>query len=298
MLTTYYTTPAVPDGATALFYISKLELEPNEPLPAVFNTLASHCYTLFWTGEGSGNIWTGLLKTHLQPGSFFCVKAGQGLKPEPATVVKGYIIFFQESFLGLPASDNGWDISYILPQLLNAGPLNTGRGNLYNKVAAVFEKMIAEYREEERYGNEVLQLYLKILLLKLSRTVTEEMPVLTPAKRHSVVEKFFRLLEKDQGSKMQVKDYARLLHVTPNYLNETVKQRTGYPAGYHVRQRIVLEAKKMIAYSGLCSKEIAYTLGFWDIAHFSRFFKTNAGMNVSEFRNGLLSGLGQRMAEV
>lgn len=97
---------------------------------------------------------------------------------------------------------------------------------------------------------------------------------------------------------MQVKDYARLLHVTPNYLNETVKQRTGYPAGYHVRQRIILEAKKMIAYSGLCSKEIAWTLGFWDIAHFSRFFKTNAGMNVSEFRNGLLSGLGQRMAEV
>ena len=58
-----------------------------------------------------------------------------------------------------------------------------------------------------------------------------------------------------------------------NYLNEIIKKTTGYSAGYHIRQRVVLEAKRKAAYSDSCMKEIAYHLGFCDIAHFSKFFK-------------------------
>ncbi|HLA57121.1 MAG TPA: hypothetical protein VK622_00090 [Puia sp.] len=41
-------------------------------------------------------------------------------------------------------------------------------------------------------------------------------------------------------------------------------------------------------YSGAGMKEIAYDLGFLDIAHFSRFFKTFAGANFSDFKKGAL----------
>lgn len=39
-------------------------------------------------------------------------------------------------------------------------------------------------------------------------------------------------------------------------------------------------------YSDAGMKEIAYSLGFLDSAHFSRFFKTFAGINFSEFKRG------------
>src|SRR5450432_815874 len=85
-----------------------------------------------------------------------------------------------------------------------------------------------------------------------------------------------------------VAEYAAQLLVIPNYLNRVVKRITGISAGHHIRQCIVLEAKRMGRYSGAGMKEIAYDLGFLDIAHFSRFFKTFGGANFSDFKKGAL----------
>ena len=94
------------------------------------------------------------------------------------------------------------------------------------------------------------------------------------------------LLDKNFKEKKMVAEYAAQLLVTPNYLNRIVKKNTGFSAGHHIRQRIVLEAKRMGRYSGAAMKEIAYNLGFMDLAHFSRFFKTFGGANFSDFKRG------------
>lgn len=298
MLTTYHGTRAVLSEAAVPFYIKRLELEPLEALPADFCTWVGKGYRLLWVSEGGGWFRTDLRKEQVLPGSFIGVQPGQACSLEAATVVKGYLVCFEESLTNCPCYQNTTEVASLLSQLMHEEAVNTAGTGLHHDIAVVFDRLAAEFAEAAQRGSEVLQLYLRILLIHVSRLVNHRLPQMIPAKRHSVAARFFRLLEKERGSKMQVKDYARLLHVTPNYLNETVKLRTGYPAGYHVRQRIVLEAKKMIAYSDLCSKEIAYALGFWDIAHFSRFFKTNAGMNVSEFRNGLTSGVVRTMVRV
>ena len=80
--------------------------------------------------------------------------------------------------------------------------------------------------------------------------------------------------------------YAAQLFVTANYLNKIVKKCTGFSAGHHIRQRVVLEAKRMARYSDTNMKEIAYDLGFLDSAHFSKFFKSGAGSNFSDFKYG------------
>jgi AraC-like DNA-binding protein len=63
-----------------------------------------------------------------------------------------------------------------------------------------------------------------------------------------------------------------------------IKKNTGVSAGHLIRQRVVLEAKRLARYSGAGMKEIAYDLGFNDSAHFSRFFKSIAGTNFSDFK--------------
>ena len=94
------------------------------------------------------------------------------------------------------------------------------------------------------------------------------------------------LLDNNFKETKMVAEYAGQLAVTPNYLNRIVKKNTGFSAGHHIRQRVVLEAKRMGRYSDAGMKEIAYSLGFLDSAHFSRFFKTFAGINFSEFKRG------------
>jgi sugar diacid utilization regulator len=42
--------------------------------------------------------------------------------------------------------------------------------------------------------------------------------------------------------KKQVNEYADLLHVHPNYLNDVVKEITGYPASHFVQKQLIQES--------------------------------------------------------
>jgi AraC-like DNA-binding protein len=59
---------------------------------------------------------------------------------------------------------------------------------------------------------------------------------------------------------------------------------SGYSASYHIQQRLVQEAKRLAVYNNASLKMVAYTLGFDDLSHFSRFFKHAAGINFSEYK--------------
>lgn len=95
----------------------------------------------------------------------------------------------------------------------------------------------------------------------------------------------FKQLIKEQFREMkQVKQYALLLHITPLYLNEVMKEITGFSASYWIHHEILLEAKRLLAFSEKDVRQIAWDLGYEDDAYFSRFFKKNTGSTASAFR--------------
>ncbi len=51
-----------------------------------------------------------------------------------------------------------------------------------------------------------------------------------------------------------------------------------------IQERIFLEAKRLLIYTNKSSKEIAYELGFEDVAYFSNFFKKTALVAPTLFR--------------
>lgn len=122
--------------------------------------------------------------------------------------------------------------------------------------------------------------------IELNRKEQNEQPHRhnTAPRNLETVRHFFSLIEKQYTTKKMASDYADELAVTPNYLNELAKNITGHPASYHVQQRIVLESKRMLAFSNLSMKEIAYELGFDDSAHFSKYFKNVSGQNFTDYK--------------
>jgi AraC family transcriptional activator of pobA len=80
-------------------------------------------------------------------------------------------------------------------------------------------------------------------------------------------------------------DYAEKLHLSSPYLNECVKNTTGQSVGYHIQQRVILEAKRLLYHSDSSLKEIAAALGYDDYAYFSRLFTKIAGLSPLSFRN-------------
>ncbi|RZK91689.1 MAG: AraC family transcriptional regulator, partial [Hymenobacter sp.] len=72
--------------------------------------------------------------------------------------------------------------------------------------------------------------------------------------------------------------------VLPSTLNAMLKQETGFSVSYWISHAIVLEAKRLLAYSTLDVKEIAALLGYADGPYFSRLFKKQAGVSPGAFR--------------
>jgi AraC family transcriptional activator of pobA len=72
--------------------------------------------------------------------------------------------------------------------------------------------------------------------------------------------------------------YARALGYAPRTLSRAVQQATGRTAKAYITDRIVLEAKRLLAHDRLTAASCASTLGFPDASNFSVFFRNATGM--------------------
>jgi AraC family transcriptional activator of pobA len=104
--------------------------------------------------------------------------------------------------------------------------------------------------------------------------------------RFEIVTKAFReLLERNYTAIKRPAAYAQKLNISTPYLNECVKNATGYPVSQHIQQRVILEAKRLLYHSGRSVKEIAAALGYDDYPYFSRLFTKVTGMSALAFRS-------------
>lgn len=102
--------------------------------------------------------------------------------------------------------------------------------------------------------------------------------------KYKTVLHFKQLVQAHYKELKQVKEYALELHITPLYLNEVVREITGFAASHWIQQEIILESQRLLYYTNLDIKQIAFELGYEDYAYFSRFFKKNTGCTASDFR--------------
>lgn len=78
--------------------------------------------------------------------------------------------------------------------------------------------------------------------------------------------------------------YADKLHISPDHLNRKIKDQIGKTAKEYIQTKIVTEAKRLLYFTDLTNKEIAYELGFNEPGNFSAFFKKNTKYSPSQFK--------------
>ncbi|HTR28632.1 MAG TPA: helix-turn-helix transcriptional regulator [Puia sp.] len=81
------------------------------------------------------------------------------------------------------------------------------------------------------------------------------------------------------------KDYADRLSIHVNHLNKVLKENTGKTTTSLISGRILKEAKILLRQTDWNISEIAYTLGFEKVAHFSNFFKKQTSLSPMAFRD-------------
>jgi AraC-like DNA-binding protein len=265
-------------GIKTLQSVQRQENSPNEKV------YCHNYYDIIWVTGGRGIHRVDLQQFDIREHRLFCVQPGEMFVMEPLSDLEGYVISFTQSFLGI--DDVEFDMVYPggIYQLFDRCKALQVQPELIADMTMITERLVKEYNNPDPFRLELLRRYFKIFLIYLSRQFEEMGRQANPIRAIGLVQKFMELLNSNFKAMRMVADYARQLSVTPNYLNESVKKATGYPASHHIRQRIALEAKRKATYSDVCMKEIAYHLGFSDSAHFSKFFKNTTGMNFTDFK--------------
>jgi len=124
-----------------------------------------------------------------------------------------------------------------------------------------------------------------LIALAISQYLAVAKPIDKLSRFEIVYRSFRELLERHYTTAKRPADYAQKLNLSTPYLNECVKNVTGYSVSYHIQQRIILEAKRLLFHSDKSVKEIAALLGYDDYPYFSRLFTKVTGITALAFRS-------------
>ena len=174
----------------------------------------------------------------------------------------------------------------LLEDITPAKPLvlNEETFSIFSETVSLFMKF-AERKSDRLYHSMLKDSCNGLVALVASRYL-ELAKSTDKLSRFEVLTKAFReLLERNYTGIKRPADYGEKLNITTAYLNECVKNTTGHPVSYHIQQRVILEAKRLLYYSDKSVKEIAIDLGFDDYPYFSRLFSKVTGMTALAFRN-------------
>jgi AraC family transcriptional activator of pobA len=201
----------------------------------------------------------------------------------------GYIINFSaaffQSFLLNPAYPEGFSFF--------SGDVKTAVINLpeqlHKKVYSLFEEIISEAERKDVQGADMLRVLMLQLFIIINR-IGEGGVNKGPASYNQTLLKNFQKLIEEHYIRLKLpKDYAELLYITPNHLNAICKDILGMQAGEVIRNRTMLEAKRLLTNPQLNITGIAFSLNFSDNSYFTKFFKKVEGVTPEEFRKNILN---------
>lgn len=156
----------------------------------------------------------------------------------------------------------------------------------------IFEKMHKELSSDYVYKYDLIRNYVLELIhygQKL-QPASALYPTHTASARVSSL--FIELLERQfpiesphqKLALRTAKDYADRLSIHVNHLNKVLKENTGNTTTEIITNRITKEAKILLKQTDWNVSEIAYSLGFEEVAHFSNFFRKQTSIAPVAFR--------------
>jgi AraC family transcriptional regulator, transcriptional activator of pobA len=161
------------------------------------------------------------------------------------------------------------------------------------EVADIFKKMQKELQSDYAFKYDLIRNYV-VELIHYGQKLQPATDLYNPHSASARVSSLFtELLERQfpiqspaQSLTLRTaQEYADQLAVHVNYLNRVLKEETGQTTKNLISNRITQEAKFLLKQTDWNVSEIAYSLGFEEVAHFSNFFKKQTSYSPVAFRS-------------
>jgi AraC-like DNA-binding protein len=254
--------------------IEKLEdrIKPRVPFPHRHDF-----FQIILITAGSGEHQIDFNRYKVVSNQIFIMKPGQMHSWELSKGVKGYVVEFNHQSLNLSTTNS---------ELINQFSLSPDVHHFRHKhdfqmLIKLSEIMMTEFKTQREMHDLCLQGYLLSFVIQIIRSDERRVK---QEKIITIIENFKQLLENNFKEAHSVGFYAQRLGVSSKALTMQLSRSIGKPPRVLIQERILLESKRYLAFSGLSIADIGYKLGFEDANYFTRFFRLHEKQTPAQFR--------------
>lgn len=251
--------------------VTRLEerISPKVPFPHKHNF-----YFLMYVTAGSGWHEIDFTKHRVHSGAVYFMEPSQvhawHLSPE----ARGIIIEFQSFNVFLESGEFNF-----LENILQKIPAYQNQ-KMDKTLQIFFEQALTDYEKKSLFFEGKTKALLTYLMLNLGLQKVDK----ALHKNNEFIKNFTDLLEKHYQRSGELSFYAKKMNAEDKSFSEKLKRLTGKSFRHHYQDRLILEAKRLLAYSNFTVAEIAIKLGFLDLNYFSRLFKKITATTPTDFR--------------
>ncbi len=203
-----------------------------------------------------------------------------------------YLIYYNRDFYCVEIHDKEVSCDGILYNNVYEIPVVFLPKEHSNMMVGIIKELITELNQDESSAEEMLRILLKEIIIKSTRLwkASHELEGSEDKQDVEFLRKFSQLVELNFRQYHSVSDYAEILNITPKALTKRINKYGKATPNDIIKDRIILEAKRLLAHSDLNVKEIAYDLGYDDPAYFNRLFAKVSEIAPAEFRKQYKNG--------
>lgn len=215
--------------------------------------------------KGSGIHQIDFVTHKVSPGMIYMMKPGQMHTWKLARGVRGILVEFSHQALNFHHS----------PDVVKTTKTE------FADILILAKLMLKEFYLKREMNDLALQGELNAFLIMLIRLYQKQM---RPEKSLSVIDKFKDMVESNYKEQHAVDFYAKKLGSSSKAFTMHLTRSLGKAPRSVIQERILLEAKRYLAFSELTVAEIGYELGFDDANYFTRFFRIHEKKSPAKFR--------------
>lgn len=226
---------------------------------------------------------------NLKSASFLFINPGQYfLINESCT---GTLLYYNRDFYCVEIHDKEVACDGILFHNVYEIPLVL----LNKKLLTIFSTVLCEIKSEIQISDpsaeEMIRILIKTIIIKCTRIWKFDHKVSAISINSDVefARTFSQLVEWNYSNFHSVADYAKLIHISPKALSKRLSKFSKVPPNDIIKNRILLEAKRLLVYTELSIKEISNKLGYEDYSYFIRLFSKQTGSSPQNFRSDYIN---------
>lgn len=240
-------------------------------------------YSVFIFTKGAGSVSIDDTEFKIVNNILLFINYNQIYHLHDITGAEGFVLMFTKTFYNHIYTGNKLIKSDTA--LNDVVPSIKIKSEIQKEIFKSFNSIKKEYLNNTLYTKEILCLQLKEFMLRYTRA-SKSISQISVSTHHKkdVVDRFCELVNQSFKENKTTSPFAKILNISPNYLNALVREKLGMNAGQFIKNRVILEAERLLLHTSMSVTEISYELGFVDNSHFGKYFKSANGVSPNSYR--------------